>query len=604
MKAPYPELHSESQIVGVPLPELIQAPFSEQYGSRWQAARYCGLSSPPSSLPGEWQHGWLPEYANWHPEGIVGTDGTSRYRKTESSQFVARQDQAEALTRFGYTKAFAIGHPLAYVDAPRVDRLPNSLLVMPVHSISTTEHQWNFDEYAECIEGISADFDQIVICVSPSCFQKGYWVEAFRRRGFPVISGANFLDKNAYVRMATLFQRFEFTTTNGFGSHLAYAQFYGSRTTIYGPWPDYRPKDFEKDPFYLRCPEILEFYFATPHRERVRGSWPWLFRDPREGIAAREWAEGQLGKDQKRGAQELMELFGWSQQPADCSLINVVRSTAKEGLLKASRAFYRLAEPAHAREERSLAKLMAGTKNGIATSVLNDKIYKITNGPRAVREFEVFHQKRIGSLFAEPPEAPFFDLVPGDGIAFVACRTYHSYRKFYFLSNDDGSCIQRNIRSFGLDNVTSIGVPKSISAKKSFSCCDVVHWLEHYGDDGIQRNIIESSAVIRLRLCPDCQERFFANCKSLPGLSLLLIEYIERNEPSLSPIMDSLSRMGFTVNTRSLHFYPAWNNPDCEANLTYLAALRLGEAQRSQFARSQPEDSSHLAESPPPEPDP
>jgi hypothetical protein len=518
---------------------------------------------------------------NWHPESIVGTDGTSRYRKTESSQFVARNDQEQALRRFGYSKAVAIGHPLVYVDAPRVERLPNSLLVMPVHSISTTEHRWNFDEYAECIEGISENFDQIVICVSPSCFEKGYWVEAFRRRGFPVVSGANYFDKNAYDRMATIFQRFEFTTTNGSGSHLAYAQFYGSRTTIYGPWPHYSPKDYEKDPFYLRCPEILEFYFATPHRERVRHSWPWLFRDPHEGIADREWAEGQLGMDQKRGPQKLMELFGWSQQPADRSLLDLVRSTAKEGLLKASRAFFRLAEPAHARDERSLAQLMAATKNGITTSVLNGKIYKITNGPRAVREFEVFHQMQIGNLYAEPPEAPFLDLAPGDGIAFVACRTYHSYRICYYRSNGEGSCIAENIRSFGLENVTSVDFQESISTDDISACCDIVHWLEHYGDDGIQRNIIESSGVIRVRLCPDCQDRFFRICECLPHLSLLLIEYIENDEPCLNPVMVSLSRVGFDVNTRSLHYFPTWNNPDCQANLTYLAAMRPVEKQLS-----------------------
>ena len=68
--------------------------------------------------------------------------------------------------------------------------------------------------------------------------------------------------------------------------------------------------------------------------------------------------------------------------------------------------------------------------------------------------------------------------------------------------------------------------------------------------------------------------------------------------------MDSLSRLGFAVNTRWLHFYPVWKNPDCEANLTYLAALRFGEVQRGQVATSNATESVHQAESPHPEPDP
>jgi hypothetical protein len=577
-----PNSYWESEVVGSPLPEVSNAPRSKQYGARWQAAKYCGLSFPPSDIPGEWQHGWNPEYMNWHPEGIVGTDGLSRHHKTKAFQFVARRDQEEALSRFGYTRAVAIGHPIVYVSKPEVERLPNSLLVMPVHSISTTEHQWNFDEYAGIIQKKSADFDHVVVCVSPNCFEKGYWVDAFRKRGFPVISGANFKDKNAYERLAILFQRFEFTTSNGFGSHLAYAQFFESKTSIFGPWPHYRKSDYNKDPIYLRCPELLDFHFAKPGGQRVRDAWPSLFCEPSLGIANQVWAENQLGTQAKKEPAELKKLFGWEQLVGYPTFREKQRSTVKEAFKKLSRAFSRLAEPRHSSEGRTLARLMAGT-GGRVMVTLNGKTYSVSNGPQAVREFREYHQKCLAGLLTNPPDAPLMDLVVGDGVALAALRSDHVDREIYFLvvnKADEGT--PQSIKKLNLERVFPVYASLPAAENGLKHCCTIVEWLAGY-DDALHSQSIGSVGAMRVRLCSGCHARFFNVLEGLLQISMLIIEYVEEGEPNLGSTFTSLSSLGFSVNTKSICLYPCWDNPDLDANITYLSALRLGESQRSKF---------------------
>ena len=134
-----PELVDESRIVGIPLPPRDFGVGREYlpYGAYQLAARYCGLSKPVRWFEGEWQHGWNPTDNVSHPEVITSTDGLSRHRRATHTFLVARDDEATALRRFGYRSVHAVGLPIVYQPKVQVDRLPGSLLVMPVHSLGT-----------------------------------------------------------------------------------------------------------------------------------------------------------------------------------------------------------------------------------------------------------------------------------------------------------------------------------------------------------------------------------------------------------------------------------------------------------------------------------
>lgn len=574
----------QQEILGCVLPPVEIAPFSYQYGSRYLAATYCGFDAPPSEIPGEWQHGWQPDYMNWHPEGIVGFDGLSRHHRKTAWQFVARKDQEEALKNFGYQNVAAIGHPLIYLDPPPVERLANSLLVMPVHSIATTEHHWNFDEYADTIQNIAGEFSQILVCVSPSCLEKGYWVDAFRSRGFPVVSGASFQDKNAYHRISILLKRFEFITTNGFGSHLAYAQYFGAKTSIFGPWPLYRKDDYSNTPFYQRCPELLDFNLSKLKGQRVRDEWPWLFTHPSEGISEPEWASFQLGLEMKRQPQELKQLFQWDIQPVQQSIQNKIQSTVKKLLNKTSRAIHRIAEPNIHKRDKKLAQLQGGMLKKV---ILDETCYNISNGSQAAREYKIYHQNKSAQILTNPHDYPMIDLVPGDGIAL----------KYFILSFPDRpiySVASRSIINTLLGSKTEIKNPKtnihalSISSElnrnDSEKCCHIIDSFKAIAfKNPKERTILEHTGVIRCRLCPNCFSGFFEYCRTLPRLSLLIIEYRETQQPSLNSLCRCLDELDFAIQTHSIHFSAKWQNADTDANLTYLSALRLGDAQRSCF---------------------
>jgi hypothetical protein len=306
MELPRTEL--ESDLVGTALP--IRAP-GVWYGAPFIAAKYCGLVEP-RWMNGEWQHGWHPVEHNIHPELVVGNNGKSRDRRGIDHFWVARRDQAAYLRLHGYKRVEAIGLPIVYLPQPEVERETGSLLVMPVHSLSYTKHSWDFDRYADEIAQIAGRFSRVVACVHPACYQKDYWVISFRNRGIPVISGAELTDRNSLLRMAVLLSRFEFMTTNGLGSHLVYAAYYGAKPSIFGNIASHAPTDFSEDIFYRNCPEILQATLEMLGEPHLRKTYPEFFCTPWAAKTCVEWGSWQVGVQCKRSQKELRRLFRWT----------------------------------------------------------------------------------------------------------------------------------------------------------------------------------------------------------------------------------------------------------------------------------------------------
>lgn len=307
-----PNFEEESAIIGAPVPPRIENNHLLQYGALRIAADYCGIQMPVPKLRGEWQHGWHPPEHNIHPELVVGTTGKSREKRRRRRQLVAREDQRIYLKEQGYGDVRTVGMPILYVPHPRIERIPGSLLVMPSHSLATTEHAWDFATYADQIASIKPLFSQVIACVHPNCFRKNYWVSQFIERDIPVVSGASLFDVNALHRMALYFSRFEYVTSNQLGSQHLYAPIFNAKPSVYGNYPHVTINDYIGNPVFTNCPELIDRCIAVHSETSVRKTYPALFRRPDESMDFSEVAKFQLGFKHRLCPEELRKALGWS----------------------------------------------------------------------------------------------------------------------------------------------------------------------------------------------------------------------------------------------------------------------------------------------------
>jgi hypothetical protein len=283
---------------------------TDYYGASYVAAKYCGMDDAIATGWGvSWQHGWKPPYANIHPYMIVAGPLCN---DRDNSYLVAREDQRIYLQSEGYKNVTAIGLPIIYAETGKTIRKSNSLLVMPVHSLELTTHgHWGFEKYVEEINRLRQDFDEVAICIHPSCIKKGYWVNEFKKYGYPIIEGASIDDKNALPALLNTLSSYEYVTTNGFGSHLAYAAYCGAKVSIWGDYPEYKMEDFKNEPFYVQFPEALPAALAITAKEKVQKELADFFVFPKDAVEKVEWGKNELGFYNKVSPAQLKKLLGW-----------------------------------------------------------------------------------------------------------------------------------------------------------------------------------------------------------------------------------------------------------------------------------------------------
>ena len=227
------------------------------------------------------------------------------------SQFFVKNDsEVIQLREFGI-EAQATGMPIIYTRPPEVERIPNSLLIVPMHSLDFTKYSWNYDLYAEQVSELQESHDFVVACVHPSCWRKGSWVDVLSRRGIPCIRGADSSDRNALRRMAKLFSLFDTMTTNGWGSHLSYASYFGARIAIYGTYAALQREDFEGCEFYDGREDQLALVVEQTSEEFIRSRFPWLFEHPQRAQHAVSWGRDFVGWSYKKSPEEITSMMGW-----------------------------------------------------------------------------------------------------------------------------------------------------------------------------------------------------------------------------------------------------------------------------------------------------
>jgi hypothetical protein len=251
-----------------------------------------------------WYHGWL----SWDPK-YVETFGLK-----SPHEFLVHTKAHENFLRSRGIKAKAIGAPFIYAScfsSSDIIRKSNSLLVMPPHSMVTSRESWDEESYIKTISKLKYDFDEIIACVSPSCFKKNLWIKTFKKYNIPVLEGADMHDKNALIRMANIFKHFEYVTTNRIGGHVVYAAYSGCKVSIYGDYVDLTEGEFDGDELYLNHPHLIEDVMKALSFKSVKQKFTFLVCDPKRATLNKKWAYDQLGHSNKISYLKLSVYLRW-----------------------------------------------------------------------------------------------------------------------------------------------------------------------------------------------------------------------------------------------------------------------------------------------------
>ena len=271
------------------------------YGIDEIARAYCGLPYLPRLIPGYWCHGWQPDYYNFcvdllRPGALPG-----------GVHWFPREAQAAYFRSEGIASSRAIGHPLVYLPPLDLPRRPDSLLVMP--SRSFRGHPLAQDcLYSDAVAALRDQFEEIVICISPQSFDQGDWLESFTKHGLPIVRGAWAQDRHGFQRIARLLSQFEYVTTNGMGSQIAYAAYFGAKISVQGPYPVVAPPD-KPTSLFSRLPQMREEFHRVMSISTLLWHEPWLDVAPHEAATAVEWGRRELGAENRLSPAELAREF-------------------------------------------------------------------------------------------------------------------------------------------------------------------------------------------------------------------------------------------------------------------------------------------------------
>ncbi|MBF0162604.1 MAG: hypothetical protein HQL88_09980 [Magnetococcales bacterium] len=299
------------------------------YGAAKLVADKLGIQDPPVSHV-SWAHGWIPDdvtlASRLAGDGIIGVVGQPEATITipmeKRRPFLVSTKAFETLLReSGLTDSKAVGLPFSYVEPdPAARRIPGSLLVMPAH-VLIDQRDGRTDEitYLEYIKSIAHQFSRVVFCINLGCVGSGLWIGNLEKYGFDYVWGAGMMDQMALIRMRKIFDSFEYMTSNGIGSHFVYSGLCGVKVSMAGPL-DNVPLDMHKTlPAWQNPKERERLILACTMVQHgfLKKKFPWLYREPRDGVECVEWAREEIGFYNRVPFEELARLFGWIAQPAN-----------------------------------------------------------------------------------------------------------------------------------------------------------------------------------------------------------------------------------------------------------------------------------------------
>ena len=427
-----------------PLYAPLEGPYSAMYGSDVVAARYCGFTEPPAPPVGLWMHGWYPESRPLdRPERLFHvTMGHLR----DAHYWVTTDRQAAFLRRSGFPNARAIGLPLAYVPQPAVSREKGSLLVMPAHSLPAHDRAWATSDYVSAICALTPFFERVCVCVNGHDWDRGNWVDDFRGAGFEVIRGAG--DASSLLRVADLFSRFEYVTTNGFGSLIAYASAFGAKASFSGPFSEITPESLKNVPFFIDNPELMAVEARCSEESYCRQLFPDFFRHPADAKERVEWGLTEIGRPYRASPEELKHLFGWS--PAGRA-----RSTATSLQRRARTAAGELVRPEARAQRRERCRLQAMEADAPGVTPLFGGTFAFTDARAFLDDYDECFE-RHAYRFRGVSRRPFVvDGDAGTGLRVLYFKSLYPECRVLALEADPTAfaVLERNCREYDLEDV-------------------------------------------------------------------------------------------------------------------------------------------------------
>lgn len=254
-------------------------------------------------LRGFWYHGWGHNPCNF----------IEQYRWHEAPEtwplLVNTSTEAAKLKQLGARNVHAVGAPILYCPKQIVTRLPNSILIMPFHTLEQLRIPYEEERYFAMLDEKLSLFDYVGACLHPACLQQGRWVRRLSARKIPFICGTSTDDAKGLIRMAQLLGRFTHVTSNWLGSHIAYAGFHGCAVSIFGPRPHFTHEMFNQHPYYQAYPHILDWFIAIENSGYAESRYGFLFASPEKARPCVQWAREQLGHPNMRPKPEVAKLL-------------------------------------------------------------------------------------------------------------------------------------------------------------------------------------------------------------------------------------------------------------------------------------------------------
>jgi len=276
------------------------------YGAMCLLAEMAGIRHFDADPPFLWRHGVILPPLETDPELLLGFFFNRPYERI----FVRDGSYAKILADHDL-ECEVMGMPFVYAMGQGMERRPGSLLIVPAHSLKNTEHDWPFAAFAEQMAAIKTKFSEVVACIHPACWEKGYWIKELESVGIRCVRGADSYDRNALKRMAVLFESFETVLTNVWGSHIPYAAACGARVCLHKECVGFRREDFENAPAYRDRPKVLETV-GRKGRDHYVAALPWLDQEPEEAVTQVAWGRELIGYAHKRTREEIRQIMQWN----------------------------------------------------------------------------------------------------------------------------------------------------------------------------------------------------------------------------------------------------------------------------------------------------
>lgn len=251
-----------------------------------------------------WSHGW--ENANLKSLDQIIWDKSWKYKR-----LVRTKEVENFLTINGVKNVIAVGLPIIYVDSQNISRRPNSVLIMPAHSLSYVNIEPGMMELINQALVIRESGTYICFCIHPDCIKHGKTIPLLNKYNLDWFAGASPTDINSLQRMRNIFEYFEVVGSNTIGSHFIYSQLFGAKFFFTDLYFEYKSEWFSKDPVLGTKEGLLVYITQQSSYAVIKAKYPKYFQGYKNAHLDKLFAEREVGLDSKVTFDQLSSLLGF-----------------------------------------------------------------------------------------------------------------------------------------------------------------------------------------------------------------------------------------------------------------------------------------------------